>query len=155
RGRRRLRLRMTQYRARAVDQEHAQVGVAPLADGTELPALARRALARRQAEVAGVSGLLPQDCFASQQWTRPAQTAAVSPASVEGARRLRAMKEVARGEPIALRAALPRPGELSACPRAGQSRCAVTSSCAKQPWVSPGPALAPFTPVAGGAVKWL
>src|SRR5438034_10542712 len=49
------------------------------------------------------------------------------------------MKEVARGEPIALRAALPRPGELSACPRAGQSRCAVTSSCSKQPWVSSGP----------------
>jgi len=39
---------------------------------------------------------------ASQQWTwHPAQTAAVSPASVEGARKLRAMKEVARGEPIA------------------------------------------------------
>ena len=91
---------------------------------------------------------------ASRQRTRrPAQTAAVSPASVEGARRLRAMKEVARGEPIALRAALPRPGELSACPRAGQSRCAVTSSCSKQPWVSSGPALAPFTQAAGAAAK--
>src|SRR5438093_8002566 len=52
-----------------------------------------------------------------------------------------------------LRAALPRPGELSACPRAGQSRCAVMSSSSKQPLVSSGSPLASFAQAVGAAVK--
>jgi hypothetical protein len=42
-----------QDRSRAVNQEHAQIGVAPLADGAQMPAGARRVFARREAQVAG------------------------------------------------------------------------------------------------------
>jgi hypothetical protein len=48
------------------------------------------------------------------------------------------MKEVARGEPIA-DPGLGRPPKLSASPRAGQSRCASTTSYSKRPLMSSGP----------------
>jgi hypothetical protein len=75
---------------------------------------------------------LPRAASVSAVSGRRALTAAISPASAMERVALRAMTESARGEPISA-SGLNGPAKLSASPRVGQTRFAVTTSSRSSP----------------------